>query len=98
MTSIPIKTNDLIRYSNELYVVKSVTLTEAGPVLEISPVSKSSIIVHGSEIALADSVENFHRAKSIGGIAKPVNKAEINIPKGMSKEQAEKILAKYYTK
>lgn len=68
MANVPIKTNDLVKYNGDTYVVRSVKMTNAGPVLGISPVSKSDILVHSSEVSLADTAEKVYRAKSVGSV------------------------------
>jgi hypothetical protein len=96
MASIPIKTNDLVLYNGENYIVKSVKITDAGPVLEISPIAKSDIVVHGSEVTLADPSEKNYRAKSLGLYTSQSAKSTLlDVPNGLTKQQSERILARY---
>lgn len=97
---LPVKTNDIVQRDGVRYVVKGVSLTQDGPLLELNPIRETSTVVHASEVAFVDNEETVRRAKSVGMSAikaqRMGNLPQANIiPDGMSADEAKAILRMY---
>jgi hypothetical protein len=107
---IPVMTNDIIVNRGKRFVVKSVTMTEGGPILSVNPVDDETIIMHISEVDLSDPTEKERRAKSIGATGRfkglmiynpnttsrrPSGKSLRTIPEGIDDDEAKRVLEEY---
>lgn len=91
--TLPIKTGDIVNSGGNKYVVRSVKLTSDGPILELLPITEEPVVMHASEVSLADNVEATRRGKSIGVENLPIKtrnmttKFMIELPDGITQEQ-----------
>lgn len=102
--TVPIKTGDIVNYGNTKYVVRSVKLTVDGPILEVLPIEENPVVIHASEVSLADNVEATRRGKSIGVENLPIKSSKninmskfvIELPEGITQEQVYNALSSIF--
>ena len=100
MAFLPVKTDDVVLYEGLKYIVNQVQLTSDGPIVEMSPIKSEPVIVHASEVTLADSGESARRSKSVGlddvaTLTDAKKSLDISLPVGMTPEQAQTILRQF---
>lgn len=93
MNILPIKTNDVVDYQGEPYLVRSIRMTDQGFILDMNPIKSSSVTVHSSEVTIQDVAERTRRAKSIG--LNNMSAKSIEVPSGLTTEEANKVLEQY---
>ena len=96
MAFLPVKTDDVVLYEGTKYVVNQVQLTSDGPIIEMLPLKSEPVIVHASEVKLADLGESDRRSKSVGvddvaALTEAKKSVDISLPVGMTPEQAQTI-------
>lgn len=90
MNILPIKTNDVVQYQGEDYIVNSIRMTNQGFILEMNPIKSDSVVAHSSEVTLKNPMERVSRAKAIGFSSESNG---VMLPAGMTADEASKILA-----
>lgn len=90
MSSLPIKTGDLVVKNGQVYLVRSVRMTHSGAIADVYPVAAQKSTFKVDDFDLLDEREKTHRIKSIGASSQ-----KIQIPDGLTPSEASRVLMEY---